>query len=223
MAFSGDFIVQTEIDGEKYRVLRDMPSYELLAVPMNIEMPAAVAGTLTTRTSTTVGTLTMSSASHGIQTGDKLDLYWLEGTDGDIGRSRRFLTVGTVSGTSVPFTLGTGDDLPDLNTIVTAHVPILQALPTIDFTTLVAWGAKFIESGSETTEQCTIVFGHGSFTEDVAVQFNRTGGAWNGVACWNNEHMEANPLTAGTAVTKCYVSHAGRKRAITFKFAGAVA
>lgn len=75
-----------------------------------VTLPAAKAGTLTTRTSASVGTLTMSGG-HGITTGMTVDLYW-------DGGSRYQVLVGTVSGNSVPFTIGTGFDLPAQDTAV---------------------------------------------------------------------------------------------------------
>lgn len=71
-------------------------------------------GILTTRTNDTVGTLTMSSG-HGITTGKRFTITW-------DGGSRRGVKAGTVSGTSVPFTLGTGDILPFSATAVETAV-----------------------------------------------------------------------------------------------------
>lgn len=77
---------------------------------------AAQAGTLTTRTDANTGTLTMSSGGHGIITGQRVDLYWSGGT-------RYGVTVGTVSGTSVPIDLGAGDNLPIATTAITVGIP----------------------------------------------------------------------------------------------------
>lgn len=77
-----------------------------------VSLPAAEAGTLSTRTSDTVGTITMSSGGHTIQTADTIDIFWSGGV-------RYGVTVGTVSGTSVPFSLGAGDNLPAQSTAVT--------------------------------------------------------------------------------------------------------
>lgn len=75
---------------------------------------AAQAGTLSTRTDNSAGTLTLASG-HTITTGMKFDLYWSAG-------SRRNITAGTVSGTSVPFVLGDslGDNLPIATTAIRA-------------------------------------------------------------------------------------------------------
>lgn len=81
-------------------------------------LPAAKTGNLTTRTSDSVGTLTMD-AGHGIITGDRLDLYWN-------GGMRYGITVGTVAGDSVPITGGAGDVLPDDESEITAMVPQVE-------------------------------------------------------------------------------------------------
>lgn len=85
-------------------------------------IPAAKSGTLSTRTDNDTGTLTLASG-HGITTGATIDLYW------DGGR-RYNVTVGTVSGTSVPIDLGAGDNLPAQGTAVTAT---LQTGVDVDF------------------------------------------------------------------------------------------
>lgn len=85
-----------------------------------IALPAADAGTLSTRTDDDTGTLTMSSGSHGITTGAVIDLYWSGGV-------RYGITVGTVSGTSVPIGAddsGAGDVLPAQDTAITADVQV---------------------------------------------------------------------------------------------------
>lgn len=80
---------------------------------------AAVAGELTTRTSDTVGTLTMGGA-HGITTGAEFNLFWADG-------SRLQVTAGVVAGMSVPFSVGAGDVLPALNTDITTHIESEEA------------------------------------------------------------------------------------------------
>jgi hypothetical protein len=79
--------------------------------------PASKAGTLSTRTGDTEGTLTLGSG-HGITTGQVIDLYWT-------GGSRRNVIVGTVSGTSVPITAGSGDNLPLQATAVLAGIQVI--------------------------------------------------------------------------------------------------
>ncbi len=76
-------------------------------------------GQLTTRTDSNTGILTMA-ASHGITTAARLDVYWS-------GGARYGMTVGTVSINTVPIDLGGGDNLPDVNTAVTAMIPTQHA------------------------------------------------------------------------------------------------
>lgn len=79
-------------------------------------VPIAKEGALTTRTSDTVGTLTMD-ASHGITTGVLIDIFWS-------GGSRYGVTVGTVATNEVPITSGTGDALPADETDITAMLSL---------------------------------------------------------------------------------------------------
>lgn len=79
-----------------------------------ITLPAAKAGTLSTRTSDTAGTLTME-AGHGIVDSDVIDIYW------DGGRAYG-ATVGTVATNEVPFTGASGDVLPTVDSDITAQV-----------------------------------------------------------------------------------------------------
>ena len=74
----------------------------------------AKAGTLSTRTDNNTGTLTLESG-HGITDGQIIDVYWSGGV-------QRTVTVGTVSGTSVPIDGGIGDNLPTAATAITACV-----------------------------------------------------------------------------------------------------
>jgi len=79
-------------------------------------LPAANAGTLSTRTSDTAGTLTLG-AGHDISTGDTIDIFW---TASGVQKCAYGATVGTVAGTSVPFTGASGDVLPALDSAITA-------------------------------------------------------------------------------------------------------
>ena len=77
-------------------------------------LSAAKTGALTTRTDDNTGTLTMA-ASHGITTGQIIDIYWAGGV-------QRSVTVGTVSVNEVPIDGGIGDNLPVDETPITAVV-----------------------------------------------------------------------------------------------------
>ena len=71
--------------------------------------------TLASRTSDSVGTITAPSG-HGITTGSTIDVYWtlevFSPSYYQTSHIRRDVTVGTVSGTSIPISGGLGDALP---------------------------------------------------------------------------------------------------------------
>lgn len=92
-------------------------------------MGAAKIGALTTRTSDSVGTLTMA-VGHGIIDADRLDLYWLD-PDGVTRRYRYGCTVGVVAVNEVPITAGAGDVLPVDEHAITAMVPNLESFPVL--------------------------------------------------------------------------------------------
>ncbi len=68
--------------------------------------------TLSTRTNATSGTITAPSG-HGVVSDSTIDLVWQEfDTPYYVAKVRRGVLVGTVSGTSIPFSGGEGHDLP---------------------------------------------------------------------------------------------------------------
>lgn len=83
--------------------------------PQDVAVPAAKAGTLSTRTNNTDGELTMTDTDHGIETGDKITIFWAGGIAYQA-------TVGTVVAKVVPFTGAKGDNLPAKDTAITAGV-----------------------------------------------------------------------------------------------------
>ena len=86
------------------------------AIIVNPDVAVAQAGVLTTRSTDSTGTLTMSSAGHGITTGMRFDLYWTG------GRCYGCIA-GTVSGTSVPIASVVGGSVfPIATTAITAGI-----------------------------------------------------------------------------------------------------
>lgn len=79
-------------------------------------LAAAKEGALTTRTSDSVGTLTMD-AGHGLVTG-RIDIFWSGGA--------RYGVTGTVTVNSIAITGGGGDVLPADETDVTVMAPQLE-------------------------------------------------------------------------------------------------
>lgn len=152
------------------------------------DVAPGVTGSLTTRTDANTGTVTMDDSGHGITTGDVVDLYWA-------GGSQRAVTVGTVSGTTVPIDLGTGDDLPDADTAVTLKVPE-------EF--------DFVVTGDNVELLCvkapvpgTIVFADGS--GDLSAAAYRITEENGGGRVWCSS-LGTNPL-ASKSVVKVKMSH----------------
>ncbi len=86
-----------------------------------VQVPPGETSILTLRTSDTVGELTIDDSGHTIDTGERLDLYWIES---GVKKRRRGVVVGTVAGDVVPITGGTGDILPSSSTPITASEPV---------------------------------------------------------------------------------------------------
>lgn len=157
----------------------------------DVTLPAAKAGTLSTRTSDTAGTLTMG-AGHGITTGIKIDIYW------DGGRAYN-ATVGTVDGNSVPFTLASGDVMPAQDTAITA-----SAQTSID---LAVTGDNLAAIGASCGEDCCLGF-YASSTRELSVSMPG-GEPW----FWASGCGFTNPL-AGITVTSAKASQGGTSAAV---------
>lgn len=175
---------------------------ELRAAPTVL---AAQLGTLTTRGSDTAGTITMDSASHGITTGQQIDLYWT-------GGKRYRVTVGTVSSTAVPITAGSGDNLPVLNTEDLLVAPISVAPFNVDgdevdllvLTTQVAGYIRLVEDdGSTETVHLN------QYVEPTqAYIWDADNGLTNPIATdtINEAHFSQNDSTASTSGHQAYAS-----------------
>lgn len=87
--------------------------------PLEIALPRAMVGTLSTRTSDTAGTLTLE-ASHGIVDADEIDIGWVDANG--VFQAAYGATVGTVAGNDVPFTAASGTVLPAEDYAITAQV-----------------------------------------------------------------------------------------------------
>lgn len=157
-------------------------------------VPAAKTGTLTTRTSNTVGTLTMT-AGHGIMTGALLDIYW-------VGGSQVGCTVGTVSTNSVPFSLGTGDNLPIATTAITAAVPHVETV------TVTGDNANFLAFRAGNSPATF----HLTQSDNTMLYTVRLGSLESHV--WSDQSGQANPI-AGDAVGKVMSSHSNSSAAET--------
>lgn len=136
--------------------------------------------TLTTRTNATSGTLTADSASHGITTGTVMDIAWPEGSNPtQNGYIRRNVTVGTVSGTSIPFSGGLGADLPATSTAVHFLTPNAAAISyPFDWDTGTSepkrWTGTFT---TRTTARSGVITLDGGMAASIEEHFNRC--VWN--------------------------------------------
>lgn len=167
-----------------------------LATTFSESIAAAKAGTLSVRTDANTGTLTMASG-HGITTGARLDLYWSGG--------RRYgVTVGSVSGTSVPIDLGAGDDLPAVDTAITAQVPTSEAV--------VVTGDDAVSIAVSADQAGTAVFAASDNSTILAVELTSTGLSY----VWTTNDGGTNPF-AGASVAKVFLSQPSATVAATMQ------
>jgi hypothetical protein len=169
-----------------------------VGIPIEIEVPAAKAGNLTTRTDNDTGELTMGAA-HGIATGNRLDLYW---TEGGVLKHRRGMTVGTVAGNAVPIDGGAGDNLPPDESAIIAAVPVSQDVVVV--------GNNVVAFALLAPARAIFVIASAADAELYAVHHpvaSRASG-------WDKENGVTNPL-AGVTVGKVFLSHADTTAAKT--------
>lgn len=119
------------------------------AIGLDVAVPGAKVGELTTRGSATAGTITLE-ADHGITTADTVDIYW----DGGM---RFGVTVGTVSGTAVPISSGTGDDLPAEDADISV-APIAIAEIAITGDDLIILGLQAVAPAAGVLHRCHVDF-----------------------------------------------------------------
>lgn len=156
--------------------------------------------TLTTRASNTGGTLTMTNSLHGITTGQRIDLYWGTGPT----QFAYAALVGTVSGTTVPFTLAAGNSLPIATTAITVGIATAASL--------VVTGNNLTLLAMATPVQGLFVFYDGT-NNDYAVMLNA-----GAVKEWYQNSSTVNPL-ATYSITQVYVSHSDTLAAHTMQVA----
>lgn len=149
-------------------------------------------GVLTVRTDLNTGSLTMDSG-HGILTGDRLDIFWLD-PDGVTRKCQRAVTAGTVATNVVPIDLGVGDDLPLAASAVTVQVATFE-----DFV-VTGNNVVGILISADYPAQVT-------FTTSVPAELHAvlTDGTEDGYA-WLGTGDGVNPL-AGDAVTRVYITN----------------
>ncbi len=185
------------VNGQNFNVSATISSQ--LAPPFSVELDAAKNGTLSTRTDANTGILTMATG-HGILTGDRLDIYWVN-SDDTVGR-RYGVTVGTVASLSVPFDLGAGDDLPVVTTVITAQVP--------DEEVFVVDGDEAVSVAAICANGGTVVFATSADATVLAVPLTTAATSY----VWTSSDGGTNPL-AGGAVTKVFLSQPSSVASVT--------
>lgn len=160
---------------------------------------------LTTRTSATVGTITAPSG-HGISTSDVIDVFWMEdfGSYGT-AKIRRGVTVGTVSGTSIPISGGLGDDLPVLNAdiyVPTSNTAIIDYPIDWDSTAQApkSWPGTLTTRTSDTAGVITL---DGGEVADFTAAFAETSNSFRGIS-WGADQRTVSVVVTditGDAVT----------------------
>lgn len=183
MAYTAKLTRSITIGGKTYTQQRTLSGG--LPLVRSESVPAAKAGTLSARTDNDTGTATLG-ASHGIVDGDRVDVYW------DGGR-RYGMTVGTVSGTSVPVDGGAGDNLPVLTTVI--QVAVAQE-KTLSFT---GNSAQAIVANSPAAG--LVIFCSGTNTAELVLDLDA-----GETYLWDESGAVANPLL-GDTITKFFVSH----------------
>jgi hypothetical protein len=172
------------LGGKTYNEARTVESDKVLSIEKTL--PAAKAGDLTTRTSDTVGELTMD-VGHGFVDGDLIDLYWA-------GGSRRSVVVGTVAVNAVPISGGLGDNLPADESEITAMVQTEEAF-NFD-------GDNVKALVFSATAPATLILAGDDDVEDFARVFKEANAAYG----YRADGPDVNPI-AGDDVTKVFLSH----------------
>lgn len=98
------------------------------AANVSLTLPAAKAGTMTTKTSASVGLITTTSA-HGLLTSDKCSVFWQDATTGAY-KSRHDCSISAVTSTTLTTTTATGlgDDLPADGTTLTVGKVVARTI-----------------------------------------------------------------------------------------------
>lgn len=198
---SGTIQVVANIGGVKETMAIVRSAAATITVESTLE--AGKAGTLSTRTGDTEGTLTLG-ANHGITDGEIIAIFWTGGV-------AYLATVGTVDGTSVPFTGAAGDVLPDEDTAIVADVMEAHDVE-FDGDDLEMLIATFRQRGVVVFEDWSGSGGDGDAVLDAADI------AANEAYLFIADTGEANPLT-GNAVDQVWIANGDSSNSSLFKLA----
>ena len=196
MALTGVVSLAANLPGARVRM-----NFALAAsgsIEQKATLDAALAGTLSTRTSDTAGTLTMG-ANHGITDADIIAIFWT-------GGAAYLATVGTVDGLSVPFTGAAGDVLP-VGEAPAVTVQIMTPLD-VDFDgdkaecVAVSFSRRgvivFEDSGDAVLDAADIAAGEGyAYVEGLSQSNPLTGNAVDEVWIANGDSTATNAFVLG--------------------------
>lgn len=177
------------------------------AFPIEVTLPAAKAGTLTTRTDDNTGEATLGSG-HGITDGMIVDVYWSGGV-------RYGMTVGTVAALVVPIDGGAGDNLPTEDAAITL-VQQVNINVSIDGDRVQILGIAAEYADPASTAQAHVLF-EDSAGDDIA-ELDLTA---NTPLIYNIAAGVSNPFT-GDPITSCKASNGSSSAAATLKITGVV-
>lgn len=170
--------------------------------PYEVELPAADAGALTTRTGDDSGVVTMEEADHGLESDDVVDVYW----DGGM----RYGMTAAVSELAVTLSGGAGDDFPAKDTEV--QVCLQVVIPTqIDGDQAACFALSLEYADSTSTAK-----GHVDMQDsgDATVKAHNLDA--NKPVLYDVDAEVANPIT-GNPITQSFASHNDTVNAATIK------
>lgn len=166
------------------------------SIGQDLQLPAAEAGSLTTRTDNDTGVVTVGNAGHGITTSDKVDVYWSGGKRGG-------MSVTNVTGTAITVDLGAGTNLPSQGVAVT-----IAKQQTIDMD---VDSALLEVLAVACTKRTRFEFQTAASASIAIVELDTGGGVWS----WVNGQGFTNPVT-GQVVGKLLAS-CGETAVATFQ------
>jgi hypothetical protein len=134
--------------------------------PFEVTVPAAKAGTLTTRTDNDTGIVTVASG-HGITTSNKIDLY-----DADGVIIRKDMDVTATGSTTISIDAGSGSNLPVLNTAVRVAKRLVISPVFFDESGMQMFGIELKVPGASTKGRANFLDGAASSVGDLSLTAN---------------------------------------------------
>jgi hypothetical protein len=135
--------------------------------PLEVTIPAAKAGTLSTRTDNDTGIVTVASG-HGITTSDKIDLYDATGVI-----IRKDMDVTAVGGTTVSIDAGTGSNLPIATTAVRVAKRVLISPVFYDASGIQIFGIQLAVPGATSKGRANFLSSVPASVGDMSLTANK--------------------------------------------------